>query len=253
MINSLKDKAYPLFDLDGTLFDHELSLLSGLHVVQDTYQGQLAEIDMSSLSSAYNASLTEAYDLYLSGNITYEEKDKRKIELLFDKLGIPKPTASEIAAFQTVYENAYMISRQATPGSKTVLKLLKEHGYHPYILTNGQLEDQTNKVESIGLANLVDGIFTSQELGKTKPSPEFFYEAIRRIGTTPDKSVMIGDSITSDIEGALSVGITPVLYAQHLDTKETIVSGVQVKIIRNMNELLDLYGLKERPFRYKER
>lgn len=74
-----------------------------------------------------------------------------------------------------------------------------------YILSNIDTEDVTNAVRHHGIE--VQGIITSETVRAYKPRPEMFIEALRRYNLNTDEVIHIGDSITSDVFGASSVGM----------------------------------------------
>ena len=65
--------------------------------------------------------------------------------------------------------------------------------------------------ESMGLLPYLDFSITSHEVGAEKPSPLIFERALKRAGAQPAIAVHVGDQLTSDVEGALNVGINAVL------------------------------------------
>jgi len=52
----------------------------------------------------------------------------------------------------------------------------------------------------------------SQALGVSKPDPRIFREALRRLGAGPGQAVMVGDSMTSDVGGALGAGLKAIRF-----------------------------------------
>lgn len=64
---------------------------------------------------------------------------------------------------------------------------------------------------SMGLLPHLDFSITSQEVGAEKPDPLIFERALERAGAQPESAVHVGDQITSDVAGALNVGINAVL------------------------------------------
>jgi putative hydrolase of the HAD superfamily len=65
--------------------------------------------------------------------------------------------------------------------------------------------------ESLGLDPYLDFAVTSLDVGAEKPHPPIFRAALARAGVRPDEAVHVGDQVASDVEGARSVGIHPVL------------------------------------------
>ncbi|KAL8714662.1 MAG: hypothetical protein Q9220_001611 [cf. Caloplaca sp. 1 TL-2023] len=199
-----------LFDLDNPLFDHYHSLRCAITAVQKKYAVFEAN-KLEGLIVKYNAALERAYDKYLRKEIAYEDTNALKVQLFFTELGLLQPSLEQIDEFRAVYKPAYRAKRRATPGSVETLVRLRENGYTLAIASNGQIEDQAAKAESIGIRHLVDRIFTSEEAGYCKPERRLFQFAIQAFGVSPDAVHMVGDSVDSDIAGALETGLSPIL------------------------------------------
>ncbi|KAL4730865.1 hypothetical protein ACLX1H_002907 [Fusarium chlamydosporum] len=232
-----------LFDLDNTLFDHYHSLNCAISAIQERYPG-LADIETQTLIEQYNNSLQQAYDRYLKRFITYKEKDTVKVKLFFQGLGLPEPSSQCVIDFRATYQPAYRASRRATPGSIELLTQLRKLGYVTAIVTNGQTEDQSAKASAIRIRHLVDRIITSEEAGYPKPDRRIFQYAIKQLGGSSDTTYMVGDSVESDIQGALNTNLKAVLYSPiSLDTTRSLY-GKEVPIISHMNQLLDHLGIR---------
>lgn len=82
-----------------------------------------------------------------------------------------------------------------------------------YVVSNGTVLAQTQKLKLSGLGDLMEGIFLSETLGAEKPSPAFFQKVFSALGDV-DKSrtLIIGDSLTSDIRGGNNAGILTCWY-----------------------------------------
>ncbi|KAL3441824.1 HAD-like domain-containing protein [Aspergillus insuetus] len=167
-----------LLDLDGTLFDHYHSLRCAISAIQDGWP-LLASHNRNNLISVYNGALQQAYDKYLSKEITYEETNGLKVKLFFAAIGLPEPSLADIARFREIYQPAYRSNRRATPGAVEALVRLRESGHRLVIVSNGQIDDQTTKAKVIGILHLVDGIITSEEVGSPKPGRRIFEEGLR--------------------------------------------------------------------------
>lgn len=92
------------------------------------------------------------------------------------------------------------------PESRRVLDELKKD-YRLALLTNGASDIQRDKINGSELGHFFDTIIVSGEIGLGKPNPKLFRMALERLGTAPEESVMIGDSLRRDIAGARAVGI----------------------------------------------
>ena len=84
------------------------------------------------------------------------------------------------------------------------------------------------------LEGLISAAISSSEHGYLKPHPSIFLAALQLAGVRPDESMMVGDSVPHDIEGALRVGMRGVLV-HRCDGPAHSVRGVPV--IRTLSEL----------------
>ncbi len=87
---------------------------------------------------------------------------------------------------------------------------LKEHGLTLATLTNVPWPIQ-QMCDELGLSPYLDFALTSWEVGAGKPHPPIFLEGLKRAGVAPAEALMVGDSYRSDVQGALGVGIRPLL------------------------------------------
>jgi HAD superfamily hydrolase (TIGR01549 family) len=247
-MDSTRTTKVVLFDLDNTLFDHYHSLRSAISAVQEKY-ASLGGNTLQDLIGKYNAALQRAYDKYLGKEITYEETEAMKVQLFFTDLGLPGPSAEEAREFRATYQPEYRENRRATPGSIETLVRLREHGYRLAIISNGQIEDQADKAEAINIRHLVDRIFTSEEAGCCKPDYRIFQFAIEALGASPTMTYMVGDSVDSDIKGALNAGLSAILYSPMGQESKRLLFGEEVPVIRHIGQLNENLGITNPVFK----
>lgn len=111
--------------------------------------------------------------------------------------------------------------------------------YRLYIVSNGTAKVQEGRIGSSGIAKYMDGIFISQILGANKPDKQFFDICFAEI---PDfslsETVIIGDSLSSDIKGGINAGITTVWF-----NPKGIENDNDIKPDYTINELSEVPGL----------
>lgn len=90
------------------------------------------------------------------------------------------------------------------------------------------------------LAHVITTAVSSAEHGYLKPHPSIFETALERAGVPAAESLMVGDSLKADIEGALSVGMRGVLLRRSGDIPPRLPGGVEV--IKSLHELPPLLG-----------
>ena len=212
-----------LFDLDDTLFDfhkaEKIALTKTLvHFGIDPTEETLA------LYSTINAAHWKRLEL---GEISREEVKVGRYRELFKTIGVECDPVKATA----YYESMLAIGHYFMPGAPELLEELYGK-YRLYIVSNGTAKVQEGRIESSGIAKYMDGIFISQVLGANKPDKQFFDICFAEI---PDfslsETVIIGDSLSSDIKGGINAGITTVWF--------------NPKGIENDNDIKPDYTIKE--------
>lgn len=212
-----------LFDLDDTLFDfhkaEKIALTKTLvHFGVDPTEETLA------LYSSINAAHWKRLEL---GELSREEVKVGRYRELFETIGVERDPVKATA----YYESMLAIGHYFMPGAPELLEELYRK-YRLYIVSNGTAKVQEGRIGSSGIAKYMDGIFISQILGANKPDKQFFDICFAEI---PDfslsETVIIGDSLSSDIKGGINAGITTVWF--------------NPKGIENDNDIKPDYTIKE--------
>ncbi len=94
--------------------------------------------------------------------------------------------------------------------------------------------------DSMGLLPHLDFSITSQEVGAEKPDPLIFERALQRAGAQPESAVHVGDQITSDVAGAVNVGINAVLLDRDGNHKG-YTAQPRITELTELPELLERY------------
>ncbi|MGA9840515.1 MAG: HAD family hydrolase [Thermoplasmata archaeon] len=198
-----------LFDMDDTIFDHSLTCRAAL--------GQLRRRDprlrgrpLEQLWRRYNELLGSTHLAVMLGRRTSDDARAERFLLLTEWLGhaVDPGSANRMSL---AYRDLYQQLRRAVPGAPDALRRL--HGRAKIgIVTNNTVAEQTEKLAFLGLNPVVDLLVTSEEIGAAKPDPAIFRAALERAGARPDEAVMVGDSWSSDVEGAAAAGIRAVWF-----------------------------------------
>ena len=187
-----------LFDADNTLFDftraeHEaLSLcLADRGLPPDDATVRL----YSDINVGY-------WKMLERGEITRDALKVARFQSLFDELGC-KDDAASIAID---YESALAKQMFLIDGAEELLASLRGR-CKIYIITNGTATVQRPRLSQSPLTPYFDGCFISEEMGASKPDRAFFEQvAVSIPGFDPRKALVIGDSLTSDIQGGINMG-----------------------------------------------
>ena len=106
------------------------------------------------------------------------------------------------------------------------------------IVSNGFIEVQYRKVELSGLRDCFQHIVLSEEVGAQKPNPKIYEEALRLNGCQPEEVLMIGDSWTSDIQGAIHAGIDQLWVQSGIVKDPNLPATYKVARLRDVLPLL---------------
>jgi putative hydrolase of the HAD superfamily len=96
-------------------------------------------------------------------------------------------------------------------GALDILNYLRDK-YELHIITNGFDEAQERKMHNSNIRNYFKTITNSEMVGVKKPNPRIFNFALDSANANPDESVMIGDSLEADIEGAHNIGMETIYF-----------------------------------------
>ena len=197
-----------LFDLDHTLLDFDAA--------EDVALTQLLKeegvADIQSYKDYYvpmNKSLWKDLE---EKKITKQELVNTRFSKLFSHFGIEKDGVYLAERYQF-----YLAQQgQVFYGAMELLDSLIDRGYELYDATNGITTIQTGRLAQSGLAPYFNQVFISEQLQTQKPDALFYKKIGQQIaGFSKEKTLMIGDSLTADIQGGNNAGIDTIWYNPH--------------------------------------
>ena len=221
-----------LLDLDDTILDFHRAEAAAL-------SRTLRELGLEpreEILRRYSAINRRQWELLEEGKQTREETLTRRFEILFAEYGI---TASGPEA-RDRYEDHLSVGHFFMPGAEELLEALFGR-YELYIVSNGTPKVQAGRIASAGIARYFEKIFVSEELGAVKPSAEFFARSVGRIpGFDRDRALLVGDSLSSDIRGALNAGIRSCWFNPHgAPPRADIPADFEIRTLAELPPLLE--------------
>lgn len=193
-----------LLDLDDTLLDfHRAEAEAIRHTFSEI--GIPPTDETVALYSKINRSCWKKLEL---GLYTRDEVLHRRFDILFDTLGV----TGDAHAAQELYEYRLSFGAYYLDGAEELLNELYGQ-YRLYLATNGIVKVQTRRIADSGIGKYFDKMFVSERIGYNKPDKRFFDAAFAQIEDfSKDETVIVGDSLTSDIKGGLNAGIKTILF-----------------------------------------
>lgn len=224
---------YLLFDLDHTLLDFDAAEDIALSQLLKEEEGV---VDIQAYKDYYVPMNKALWKDLEQKKITKAELINTRFAKLFAHFGIEKDGAYLAERYQ------FFLSKQGQtfPGVEDLLKKLISKGYELYAATNGITYIQTGRLEQSGIAPFFKEIFISEQLHTQKPDAEFYEKIGARIPNfDKNQTLMIGDSLSADIQGGNNAGIDTIWYnPHHLENKTQAQPTYEVDSYQALLEIL---------------
>ena len=222
-----------LFDLDHTLFDFDTA--------EDVALTQLLKEegveDVQSYKDYYVPMNKALWKDLEQKKITKQELVNTRFSRLFEHFGVEKDGSYLANRYQ------FYLSQQGQifSGAMELLDTLIDRGYEVYAATNGITSIQTGRLTKSGLASYFNHVFISEQLGTQKPDALFYEKIGQQISEFfKENTVMIGDSLTADIQGGNNSGIDTIWYnPHHLENKTGAQPTYEVHSYQDLLNCLD--------------
>ncbi|MCM1364345.1 MAG: YjjG family noncanonical pyrimidine nucleotidase [Faecalibacterium sp.] len=221
-----------LFDVDDTLLDFHQD-------EHDALKTTLEQCDLpsdESIIATYSKINSALWKEHEQGRITKEDIKNMRFHKLFERFNFMSDYAPR--QVNDIYERNLCGGSNVVSGAYKICEKLKEE-YRLYIVTNGIEFTQKSRLSRGGFDKLMSDMFISETIGMQKPDRNFFDYVFSRIEET-DKSkiVLIGDSLSSDIKGALEAGIDCIWFNKSAAENNTELKPTY--IIGSLEEIMSI-------------
>ncbi|MBQ2260433.1 MAG: HAD-IA family hydrolase [Loktanella sp.] len=182
-----------IFDLDGTLADTSGDLIAAAnHCFRGLGHGDLLTLDQDAAIA-----LTGARAMLRLGFSRLDLVDEALVDAQYPVLLAAYGEA--IATHTTLY-----------PGAMEAVETLKSTGYAVGIATNKPEALAEALLRSLGIRDQFASMIGADTLPVRKPDANHHFEAVRRAGGDPARSLLVGDTVT-DRDTARNAGVPSVL------------------------------------------
>ena len=226
-----------LWDVDGTLLDFVAAESAAIRALFLEYgYGECTQAmleDYSRINRRY-------WKMLELGQMTKPQILVGRFREFFQSLGLPLGRVEE---FNADYQQRLGDTIVYKDDSFQLVSSLK--GAIPqYAATNGTVAAQIKKLKNSGFDKLLDGVFMSEELGYEKPDPRFFQKVFESVGPVePERVLIVGDSLTSDMEGGRRAGIATCWYnPQHAENDAGLSVDYEIDRLWDVKDILGLEG-----------
>lgn len=224
------------FDLDHTLWDFDANAKATL-----TDLFELFELDKrvaAPFEDFYRKYLYHneiLWDKYHNGQITADElKWKRMWRTLLDfKIGDEKLSKDLSGKFLELLPTKKILF----PHTIEILEYLTAKKYQLHLITNGFEKTQWSKINNSGLAPYFTHMITSEASNSLKPKKEIFEYALAKAGANLKESIMLGDNLDADIQGAINAGMDSV-FVNHINASTTLKPTYIIYHLKELETIL---------------
>lgn len=217
-----------LLDIDNTLLDFDAAEEQSFKKLIQSYDLEYEE----EMLSQYKKINRHLWDLLEQGTIGRDELLYTRFSEFFRLYGMDVAGKDAEGRYRSHLGN----SSDLVPNAKETLIRLKLMGKQLYTASNGVYSTQIQRLKQAGILHLFDGMFISEKAGYEKPSLQFFEYCFKKIPhLEKEQTIMVGDSLSSDIQGAVNAGIDSCLFCPTHDPLHTQATHT----IHELSELLN--------------
>ena len=194
-----QDRPAVLLDLDNTILDFDKAEKTALGRAFTALGVAYDE----ALLKRYNAINIQHWEMLEDGLLTRDQVLVKRFEALYREYGIE----ADADRSQALYEHLLSEGHWFLPGAEELLETLAGE-YRLFLCSNGSAQVQEGRIASAGIAPYFERIFVSEHMGANKPEKRYFDLCFAEIpGFDRERTIMLGDSLTSDIRGGINAGV----------------------------------------------
>lgn len=221
-----------MLDADGTLFDYDKAEANAL---EKTFNYFNFKYKKETELEKYKLINNQIWIDYENDKIGFEELRIERFRRLFENY----EGEVDFDDFSRIYLSLLAGGTYLIDGAEEVCKYLFTK-YKIIILTNGIKDVQLSRIGNSPLNKYIHKIITSEETGYKKPDIGIFNYAFDKVGhANKGTTLIVGDSLSSDIQGGINYGIATCWYNPiGKENKTGLKPDYEIKNLRELTNLL---------------
>ena len=217
------------FDLDHTLWDFDKNSEMAFDRI---FKSKFPEIKIEDFIEKYAPINQACWKLYQNDQITHVELRYNRLKFSFDALNM-EISDENITTIANDYIEFLTDNNHLFDGAIEVLEYLKPK-YKLHIITNGFASVQEKKINNALLSDYFSTVTNSELAGVKKPNSIIFDYAVNVAQASKENSIMIGDCLDADVNGALNAGLDAIFFNEK-----------KIKVPENIKQINHLLELKK--------
>lgn len=200
-----------LFDIDDTLVDFTGAAHRALvHAVHTN----LGPVPAEHIAAAWEEIAEPHYRRYTNGELTFVQMREARTAAFVDLLSAADGGRQASTGVHLAIENDRHASifdhYRLYDDVLDEVNRLRAAGFRIGLVSNSDGDYQRRKLSTVGLTGVFAAEVFSGDLGIAKPAPEIFHAGVAALGSTPNRTVYVGDKWDVDVLGARGAGLAAV-------------------------------------------
>ncbi|MEC2917304.1 HAD family hydrolase [Bacillus tropicus] len=193
------------FDIDGTLLDYEAAERNGIIDFFQIYNTIFSGNELEATEVWHELS-EEYFNKFLSRELSFQEQQLMRMYHLFKTYGVnlsPKESQHRFNQYIELYKKNWTLFEDVL----YTLQSLQQRGHSLGIISNGEYEQQIEKLTALNILQYFKYIFTSSEIGISKLNTEMFHRAVLQLNLEMKDCYYIGDRLETDAISSTAAGM----------------------------------------------
>ncbi|PFT22780.1 HAD family hydrolase [Bacillus thuringiensis] len=193
------------FDIDGTLLDYEAAERNGIIDFFQIYTTIFSGNELEATKVWHELS-EEYFNKFLSKELSFQEQQVMRMYHLFKTYGVnlsARESQHRFNQYIELYKNNWNLFEDVL----YTLQTLQQRGYSLGIISNGDYEQQIEKLTALNIPQYFQYIFTSSEIGISKPDPKIFQRTVLQSNLEMKDCYYIGDRLETDAISSTAAGM----------------------------------------------
>ena len=224
---------YLFLDLDNTILD--FSKAESIAIRKTMREYGLEPTD--ELAARYSAINDWHWKALERGELTKPQVVTQRFAVFFGEQGIAVDAEKVAKTYETFLSQGHWF----LPGAEETVKEKLFGKYRLFLASNGTPVVQHGRMTSADLYPYFEQSFISEEIGYNKPAREYFEIAFSRIpGFKREECIMVGDSLTGDIQGGKNAGLRTVwINPGHKTAPDRLKPDYEIEYLADLPALLE--------------
>ncbi|KAA0762966.1 HAD family hydrolase [Bacillus sp. SH5-2] len=221
------------FDIDGTLLDYDTAESKGIIDFFQTYHTIFSGNELDATKIWHELS-EEYFNKFLSKELSFQEQQRMRMYHLFKTYGVnlsPRESQQRFNQYIELYKNNWTAFEDVL----YTLQSLQQRGHSLGIISNGDYEQQIEKLTALNILQYFKYIFTSSELGISKPDPEMFHRSVLQSNLEMSDCYYIGDRLETDAISSTAAGMQGIWL-----NRNSSLQKYDVSTIHSLYEVLEI-------------